>query len=109
MPSNKTILISFPTNTDGTLTHQIQNLAEDLLRAIEETGHGDMGGYETIDRASSHLTIHVHKTREIGTINKLVVKALRLHLLDERAVVTRLAEKTARKRNFQYQILTLNF
>lgn len=87
MPAQKTITIRFPTNTDGSLTHQIRNFGEDLWREIEETKLGDLGGISTVDSATDTLTVRVFHTRKIGTVRKLVEKLLKEHFLDYRSNV----------------------
>ena len=87
MPTQKTITIWFPANSDGSLTHQIHNFSEDIWREIEQAGLGDVGGIETIDRATDKLTITVFHNRRIGAVRKLVEGLLKAHFLDYRSEV----------------------
>ncbi|MEL7257917.1 MAG: hypothetical protein AAFN80_08735 [Pseudomonadota bacterium] len=88
MAAQKTITILFPTNSDGALTHQVRNFGEDLWREIEQTGLGDVGGIETVDRATDKLKVQIHHTRKISTVRMLVDKLLKAHFLDYRSEVS---------------------
>ena len=88
MPAQKTILIRFPTNSDGSLTHQVRNFGEDIWREIEQAGLGDVGGIETVDRAIDELSVTVSRSSKIGTVKLLVERHLRSHLLDGQSEVT---------------------
>lgn len=88
MPVRKTITILFPTNSDGALTHQVRNFGEDLWREIEQADLGDIGGIETVDRATDELRVQIHHTRKISTVRKLVDRLLKAHFLDYRAEVS---------------------
>lgn len=88
MPAQKTIIILFSTNSDGALTHQVRNFGEDLWREIEQTDLGDVGGLETVDRATDKLKVQIHHTRKINTVRKLVDKLLKAHFLDYRSEVS---------------------
>ena len=85
MAAQKTIIITFSANSDGSLTHQVRNFGEDLLRQIEQDGLGDVGGIEAIDGATDTIRVHIHHTRKIGTVRKLVDKLLRAHVLDSQS------------------------
>lgn len=88
MPPQKTITITFPANSDGSLTHQVRNFGEDLWREIEQTKLGDVGGIEAVDRATDTLRVHIYHTRKIGTVRKLVEKLLKAHFLDYRSEIS---------------------
>lgn len=87
MPAQKTITIRFPETSDGSLTHQIHNFGEDIWREIEQTGLGDVGGLETVDRATDELSIKIFRTSKIWTVRKLVERILKAHFLDYRSKV----------------------
>ncbi|WP_309668426.1 hypothetical protein [Tabrizicola sp.] len=88
MASKKLIRIVFPTNTDGSLTHQVRNLGEDLWREVEATRLGDVGGFATIDRATDTLLVTVYHTRKVGRARAIVQKLVAQHLLTDRSQIT---------------------
>ncbi|MCP5072433.1 MAG: hypothetical protein GY947_03955 [Rhodobacteraceae bacterium] len=85
MPAQKTITLSFPSNTDGHLTHQVRNLGEELYCKIEQTGLGDLGGVETGDSAVGEIVISVKHRRKVSRVRSLVAKIVKAHLLSDRA------------------------
>ena len=87
MAPKRLIRIEFPTNTDGSLTHQIRNLGEDLYRAIEVPGVGDLGGLATVDKATDQLELKIHRARMVGRTRTLVQKIIAMHFLADRARV----------------------
>jgi uncharacterized protein YggU (UPF0235/DUF167 family) len=84
----KLIRIDFPTNRDGSLTHQIRNLGEDLYREIEVPGVADLGGLEAVDTATDRLEVRIHRTSLVGRTRAQVQEIIARHLLADRAVVT---------------------
>lgn len=88
MAIQRTIIIDFPTNTDGELTHQVYQLGKDFWRLIELEKLGDVGGLKTVDRAVNQLVVRVFHAKKVHTVRKMVDELLKSHLLDTRSVVT---------------------
>jgi hypothetical protein len=88
MGSQKRIRVTFPTNIEGRLTHQIRNLGEDLYREIEVAGLGSIVGLAQVDEATDVLMITVLHTRKIAQVRALVTKLVARHLLSNRAQIT---------------------
>ena len=88
MAIEKNIIVVFPTNTDGSLTHQVRNLGEDFWRFIEREKLGDVGGFNAIDSATDRLAVRVFHTRKVQIVRKLVATLLKDHSLDYRSQVT---------------------
>ncbi len=89
MGALRTYTLTFPSNVDGHLTHQVRNLGEDLRRCVEREGLGDLGGIQTVDRATDTLVVRVHKRRMIGRVGKIVEETVRAHLMADRTVIER--------------------
>lgn len=88
MSSQKIIVIAFPADINGSLTHQVRNFGEDIWREIEQSGLGDVGGIDAIDQATDVLRIHVFRIQKVGTVRKLVEKLLKAHILHTRSKVS---------------------
>lgn len=88
MVIERNIDVFFPTNTDGSLTHQVRNLGEDFWRLIELEKLGDVGGFQAIDSATDRLVIRVFHARKVRIVRKMVASILKNHLLDSRSQVT---------------------
>jgi hypothetical protein len=86
--SKTRIRIDFPTNADGSLTHQIRNLGEDPYREIEVAGFADFGGPASVDAATIRLEAMIHRSSLIGPTRALGERIIARHLLTDRAVVT---------------------
>ena len=88
MAPQRIIIVDFPTNTDGELTHQVRNLGEDFWRLIEREKLGDVGGLDAVDSATDRLVVRVFLAKEVRTVRKLVAELLKSHFLDCRSNVT---------------------
>lgn len=79
MPTGRTILIEFPGGLDNTMLYRIRNLGEDLVRQIEMTTLGDLGGIGTTDAATNTLTIHVPHARRVRRVRDMAEKIAGRH------------------------------
>jgi hypothetical protein len=88
MEIERTIVIDFPTNTDGELTHQVRSFGEHLWHHIELEKLGDVGSLTAVDCATDRLVVRVIHAKKVHTVRKLVAELLKSHFLDTRSQVT---------------------
>ncbi len=86
MSPQRTIRLRFAL-CDPADIHRIRNLGEDLYRQIERTELGDIGGLDTVDRATDSLVVHIPHARHVRRMQRMVEDLVREHGLRDMATL----------------------